>query len=189
MGFLNAFNPNKNYPLKVLIREQRGGNTRWAEDRGGRFKNEDKVDVIRLKKRKEEFAAPPYGFYDINDNKQSVLELFSPKSGVYIPIKHVSSGVAEKLYLSDSSVDEWAALARKALARLTKPKENWWEKWVPLFGMLGIAALLMVSLILVFNALPGVLSQEQGVIGKIYDTALIQAGQSPPTVVTPPKVG
>lgn len=188
---LGIFDPNKKYPLRVVIREQRGGNTKWnLTDRGGRFKNDLGVDVIRLKKKKEEFAAPPFGFYDTSTDGHSVLEVFSPKGGIYIPIKHVPSDVVEKLYLSDSSVDEWAALKRKELARLTKPSQPWWEKWIPLFGILGVVAMLMISIIFTYNAIPGMLGQEGSNIEKIYQTSLIQAGLHPTqTVTVPPKIG
>lgn len=176
----------------MKIREQRGGQIRWAEDLGGRFTNEQGVDVIRLFNRKEELAAPPFGFYDFDDKKSSVLELFSPKSGVYIPIKHVATGVAEKLYLSDSSVDEWAALKRKELMRLTKPKENWWDKYIPLFGLLGIAAMLMISLIITFNSIPTALSSAGTLAQANLETSkniLEIYGSQTHNAIAPPAVG
>lgn len=187
---LGMFDPNKKYPVKVLIREQRGGNVRWFFDRGGRFKNELGVDVIKLKKKKEDMAAPANWSYDMESGGGSILEVFSPKSGVYIPVRHVPSGGVEKLYASDSAVDEWAALKRKELARLTKPSEPWWQKWIPLFGMMGIAAMLMISVIFVFNAIPGMLGQEGANIDKVLQAAKIQAGITTSDVTSPtPAIG
>lgn len=187
MGFLN---PNKKYPLRVIIREQRGGHVRWAFDRGGRFKNEEGVDVIKLKKRKEEFPAPPFNFgYDIDDSKSSVIEVFSPKSGVYIPTRYEPDDVGEKLKISDSSVEQWGVLMRRDVNKLIKPKQPWWEKYIPLFSVLGIAAMLMISLIIVFNSMPTWVSQVGNVVDKVYQTSLVQAGVTPTVENTPPKVG
>lgn len=180
MGFFNLF--LKKYPIKVLIREIRGTDFRWAEDRAARVKRPDGIDTIEFKsgkRRKDTMAAPSYDMMSMDDRGGAVLELLNPKSGEYVPIKHDLSQGIDQLKLSSASVDEWYALENRMLAEITKPSQPWWERYVPLFASVVIIGLMVVGIIMMFNQMPAVMGQIQGHLNtvlEIQENQLLQSG-------------
>lgn len=182
----------KKWPLTIVIRELRGGETRWVFDKGARVTRADGVDVIEMKRIKDSFPAPPYSDYGLSAKGGSILEVFSPKSKTYIPIKHkpTKEGL-ESLYLADSNVDEWHALETQRLAELTKPDIPWWQANFPLIVMMIMGGIFAVVLILTYSQLPAILSAIGNVAEKNLQVTerLVSLAVDLGLVTAPPTIG
>jgi hypothetical protein len=182
----------KKWPLTIVIRELRGTETRYVFDKGARIKRPDGVHEIELKKRKVRFSAPPFSEYGLTDKGHSIIEVFSPKADVYVPIKHrLTEKGMENLYLADSNVDEWHALETQRLAEFTKPDIPWWQVNFPLIVMMVMGGIFAVILILTFQALPPIIGQIGSVAEKVLEAVIrletIFGGAI--TVTPPPAIG
>lgn len=195
MVSLNPMSWYRKWPIKLIIREQRGNGFRLDYDKGARIKNSktgvDEIVFESVKRRHQSFQAPPYEQYTPSAGGESTIELLSPSSGVYVPINIQPDPSGLSLNIADTNVNEWASLKRREAREMFKTKEPWWMTIMPYLMIMVVAASIAVFGILMFDKMPQLLGQMQSIADKMLEIAQVQSGQvfATGTIPAPPKVG
>lgn len=183
--------PFKKWPLIVIIREVRGQHTRWVFTKGARIRRPDKTEIIEFKDRPEEFMpAPSYDYYDLTHKGHSVLEVFSPQSGIYHPVKRKATDFGEVLELSGAPLMEWFAMEQLKLNNITEPPKPWWQSILPWVPPLAMSVIFLVAILLTFGPMSTIASSLTSTSGNILQAIQLQTSifQGAITVVGPPPI-
>jgi len=141
MGMFQAMsNFFRKFPVKVIIAERRGeGGVSWRMDKATRIVGTDGIQYYRLKKMKEQFAAPQFKYLDVDRKGRPVLVLFSPDKGRFIPMTITNSPA---LKIMDKEVDMFHILARRDVFNRYKAKESLLAKYAPLIMVMMVCSVL-----------------------------------------------
>lgn len=74
-----------NYPVKVVVREQRDGGKRMRKELQGRRIKSNQEGYIYELSNGEQTQPVPYDAIDVQADGTQVVELYSPESGEYVP--------------------------------------------------------------------------------------------------------
>jgi len=137
----------ENYPIEVVIAEQRGNSIRWDFDRARKLKRKDGTEAYQLKKRKEVISPPDYKHLHITRNGKSILPLFCPQSDQYVPMDVDLSGNPIELQAIDKEISFWNILEHRRTREIYPKKESFFVKYMP-YIFFAITAGMLVFIVI-----------------------------------------
>ena len=179
MVSINPFSWVRKWPIKIIIREVRGGQIRLDYDQGARVKNKAKVDEIVFQSSKrmgESFPAPPYDQYTNTADGKTVLEVLNPSAGVYVPIKLHAENETAKLHVANTNVNEWSNLKRREAREMFKNEEPLILRLMPYIVLITFCASMAIVAVIAFQEMPKTLQTMSSVADKLYQAAVVING-------------